>query len=143
MEGTGDYFELVFAAELDEVDGIAGDADGQLRIVFRVFHRVKEHLAVEDVDVEMVSALGEVSVHHANEVFNAFLVGGAEALGDDGEGIGDAVLAVAIAQLGNGAQRGDGAVSVAAVHRVCTGGKGHSLGAAIRRSTGLFAIHHV
>ena len=48
--------------ELDEVNRIATDADGELRVFLRVLHGIDEQFAVEDVDVEVVSAVGcEVS----------------------------------------------------------------------------------
>src|SRR5699024_11100054 len=40
----------------------------------------------------------------------------AQSAGDDGEGVGDAVLSVLEGQLGHRAQRGNGAVAVPAVH---------------------------
>lgn len=101
MEGAGNNLELVFAAEFYEVDGVAGNSYGELRVVFGVFHCVEEHLAIENVYVEMVGAFGEVAVHHADEVFNAFFVRRTEALRDNAEGVRDAVLTVAIAQFGN------------------------------------------
>ena len=67
----------------------------------------------------------------------------AQRAGDDGEGVGDAVLSVAERKLGDGGQRSDGAVGVALVHGVGTGGEGHAGLAAVGRSAGLLAVHHV
>lgn len=46
MEGTADYIHLLLAGEFDKVDSIAGYANSQLRIQFRMFHRIYQHIAV-------------------------------------------------------------------------------------------------
>ena len=61
VEGAADYFELVLTAELDEVDSITTDADGQLRILFGMLHSIFQHFAVEHVHVEVVCTFGEVN----------------------------------------------------------------------------------
>ena len=62
MEATADNFQLVFAAQLHEVYGIAGNADSQLRIVFRMLHGIVQHITVQYVYVQVVGTFGEVTV---------------------------------------------------------------------------------
>ena len=49
--------KLLLASQLDEVDGVAGDANGEVRVVLRVLHRILKGVAVQDVDVGVVQAL--------------------------------------------------------------------------------------
>ncbi len=57
VEGAGDDFILLGMGQLDKVDGIAGNTDGQLRIQFGVSLRVQQSVAVEHIDVEVVRLL--------------------------------------------------------------------------------------
>lgn len=66
-----------------------------------MLHGIDEQFAVEDVDVEVVSAVGcEVSVHEVDEVVNLCVALLAECGRRDGEGVGDAVVAVLEWQFG-------------------------------------------
>ena len=62
----------MLAAQLHEVHGIAGNADGELRILFRMFHGIFQHFAVQYVYVQMVGTFGEVAVHHGYQVLYTF-----------------------------------------------------------------------
>src|SRR4051812_23690856 len=68
MEGAVDDIELLLTRELDEVHRVAGHPDGELRVQLRVVHGMQQGLAVEDVDVDVVAALGEVAVQHAHQI---------------------------------------------------------------------------
>ena len=72
MDGAGDYFVLLFFAELVEVDRVSAYTDCKLRIFFGVFLRVEKHFAVEYVYVKMIPAGMDVSVCHRRKVFYAF-----------------------------------------------------------------------
>ena len=74
MEATADNFQLVFAAQLHEVYGIAGNADSQLRIVLRMLHGIVQHITVQYVYVQVVGTFGEVTVHHRYEVLDTVFV---------------------------------------------------------------------
>ena len=78
MEATADYFQLVFTTQLHEVYSIAGNTDCKLRIFLGMFHRIIKHLAVQNIYVQVVSAFGEVTVHHCNEIFNAVFFGSSQ-----------------------------------------------------------------
>ena len=56
MEGTGDNFTLLLGGELDEVHGVTGHADGELRVLLGVLHGVLQRCALEHVDVDVVAA---------------------------------------------------------------------------------------
>ena len=104
MKTPADDFELVLAAQLREVHGIARDADRKLRVFLGVLHGVFEHLAVQHVDVQVVCALGEIAVEHRHEVLDTLSGRRAERFGHDREGVRNTVLRVAVAHLGH---RGD------------------------------------
>ena len=74
MEATADNFQLVFAAQLHEVYGITGNADGELRIFFRMLNGIFQHFTVQYVHIEVVRAFGEVTVHHGNQVVDTLFV---------------------------------------------------------------------
>ena len=143
MEAAADDLQLVLAAQLREVHGIARHADRQLRILLGVLHGVFQHLAVQHVDVQVVGTLREVAVEHRHEVVDALLGRRAQRFGDDREGVRNTVLRVAVAHLGHRGERCDGAALVAAVHRVGSRGEGHALEASVGRRAGLLAVHHV
>src|SRR3954468_20737577 len=65
VEGPVEHVELLLAREAHEVDGVAGHADRELRVAFRVLHRVAQRLAIEHVDVHVVAAGGGEAVQHA------------------------------------------------------------------------------
>ena len=47
VEGTGDDFILLGAGQLDEADGVAGNTDGQLGILFRMLLGIQQCLLSE------------------------------------------------------------------------------------------------
>ncbi len=61
----------------------------------------------------------------------------------DGEGVGDAVPAVVVGELGHRVQRSQSAGSVAPGHGVGAGGQGLAVLSAVGGVAGLFAVHHV
>src|SRR3954464_13033885 len=73
MEGAVDDIKLLLARELDEVHGVTGHPDRELGVKLRGIHGMQEGFAVEDVDVDVVAALGEVAVQHAHQIGVAFL----------------------------------------------------------------------
>ena len=62
MESTGNDVSLLLGSELDEVNGISGHADGQLRIVLGMLLSVQEHISVQHVYVEVMAALCSIAV---------------------------------------------------------------------------------
>ena len=81
MEGALDHLQLLLAAQAVEVHGVAGHADGQRRILFRVLHSVQQNLAVHHVHVQMVRALDEIAVQDLYQIAAAFFGGFAQCVG--------------------------------------------------------------
>ena len=73
---AGNHVELLFASELDEAYGVAGNADGEVLVFFllRMFHGVLEFFDTEHVHVQVVAALAEVTVENLHELVGAFFV---------------------------------------------------------------------
>gem|GEM_PF-6288936 len=117
VAGAGNDIELLLARQVDELHGIAGDADGEVRVLglFGVLHRVDELLCTEDIDVEMVSALSEVAVHHVDEIVRAFVKRVAERIGADRLGVGNAVKRILVGELRHGIERGEQTALLSAV----------------------------
>ncbi len=133
MAGSGDDVELLLFGQIDELDRVSGNADGEVG-VFRllgVVHRIDELLGSEDVDVEMVRALIEVSVEDLGEVVLLLLLTVAKSIGSDGLGVGDAVEGIFVRELGDGVERSKQAVLLSPIGGV---------GARRERLTGFAAI---
>ena len=62
VEGPRNDFVLLRLRQLVEVDRITADAHGQLRIFFRMRLSVQQRFPVENVDVQMMSALFGITV---------------------------------------------------------------------------------
>ena len=70
VEGTGDDLILLGAGQLDEVDGIAADTDGQLGILFGMLLGIQQGFLAEDVDIQMMAALFGVAIQQGNQIVN-------------------------------------------------------------------------
>ena len=68
MEGSGDNVVLLLLGELDEVYGIAGNPDCELRIVLGMLLSIEKCLTVEDIDVEVMTALYGITVEEAYKI---------------------------------------------------------------------------
>src|SRR5699024_7849250 len=53
VEGAVQHVQLLLTGELDEIDRIAGDPHGEVRIVLRPPHRIDQGVLVEHVDVRV------------------------------------------------------------------------------------------
>ena len=123
MAGAPDHVELLLARKIDELDGVAADTDRKVR-VFRLFgmlHRVDKLLGSENVDVKMVSAAREITVHDRYERRNARFGVIAERRGMNRLGIGNTVKRVFIRKLRDGIERGEKPVPLGAVRRIRAG----------------------
>ena len=54
--------QLLFAGELNEIDRVSGDTDGQLGIFFWVVHRVDKGLPINNIDVDVMPFVVEINV---------------------------------------------------------------------------------
>ena len=54
MEGAGDNVELLLLGQLDKVDSVARDANGEVRVLLWVLNGVLEGGLVQHVDVGVV-----------------------------------------------------------------------------------------
>src|SRR6476620_1818417 len=79
VEGAVDDVQLLFAGEAHEVHRVAGDADGQARVLLRMVHGVDQRVAIEHVHVHVVPGAGEKRVEDRGEVVGSILLGAAEA----------------------------------------------------------------
>ena len=125
MRISCDDIELLFSGEINELDGIAGDADGEVGVfgLFRMFHRILELIDAEDVDVEMVCSLIEVTVEYVDEVACTLIFIIAKSRRADRLGVGDAVQCIFIRQLGDAVERCEQTVLFGAIGRVGTRGE--------------------
>ena len=99
MECTTDYIELLFAGQFNKVDCIPGNADGELRIFFRMFHRIKQGFADEHVYIQMMTVFQEVAVKQSGQIANLFLFALSQCIRNNTESITDAVFCVILWQF--------------------------------------------
>ena len=143
MERSRNNFLLLFLGQAVEVDGITGNTDGQIRILFGMLGGIDEHIAVEDVDVDVLCALTEVAVDDLAEIAVSRFVVVTECLRNDAERVGDTVLADVVRQLCNGVEGCKRTGSITSVHRVRTGRKRLACTSAVGRVAGLLAVDDV
>ena len=145
MAGSGNDVELLLFGQIDELDRVSGNADGEVGVLrlFGMVHRVDELLGAEDVDIEVMSALVEVTVEDLGKVILPLLFAVAKSIGGDGLGVGDAVKSVFIRKLGDGVKGSKQAVLLSPIGGVGTRGKWFSGFAPIRKGTGGFAVNDV
>ena len=68
VNGSGNNVILLFLREFNEVNCIAGNTDGKLRILFRMRLRVQKSFTIEYVNVEVVTTVANVTVQHSNQI---------------------------------------------------------------------------
>ena len=64
MEGAVDHIQLLLTRQLYEVRRVAGNTHRQLRITLRFLHGIDQRLAVEHINVDVVTVLREVAIEH-------------------------------------------------------------------------------
>mmetsp|Transcript_16804 Transcript_16804/g.46970 ORF Transcript_16804/g.46970 Transcript_16804/m.46970 type:complete len:218 (+) Transcript_16804:251-904(+) len=144
MERAVEHLLLLLLCQLDEMDGIARHPDGQVRIVVGVLHGIEEHVAVEDINVDVMPTIEEVAIYNVGEVGVALLITAlAQEGGHQGERVGNAVQAVSVRDLGHALQAGKSPHAVAAMHWIGTRGKGLPGLAAIGRGASLPAVDNI
>ena len=121
MAGTGNNIHLLLTGQVNKLHGVTGYTDGEVCILFllRMLHGVDQLLFTEHIHVQVMCALIEVAIHHLYQVVDALLLVMADGVRVDGLGVGDTVQCPLIRQLSNGVQRGQQAVLLCAVSRVC------------------------
>ena len=93
-------FKLLRLRKFVEVDCITRYANRDIGVHIWVLHCYHEFFSVKYVDVEMMTAVLEISVEHIRQIVYSLLHILAKRVGQNGEGIGYTVLATAIRQFG-------------------------------------------
>ena len=57
VEGTADHIRLLLRSQLDEIHRITTHTDRELRIVLRMLLSVQQSISVENIYIQMMSAL--------------------------------------------------------------------------------------
>ena len=88
MEGTRNNLTLLLTAQLVEVYRVAGNTDGQVRVLLRMLVSRHQGFAVEHIYVQVVRILREIAAHDGNQIVHLLLIGLAECARRDGERVG-------------------------------------------------------
>ena len=61
VAGAGDDVQLLLTGQVDELHGVAGDADGEVLVfgLLGVLHGVDQHFLAEDVHIQVMCAPGD------------------------------------------------------------------------------------
>lgn len=68
-----DDVQLLFPGELNEIDSVSGDTDGQLGIFFWVVHGVNKSLPVKNIDIDVMSFVVEISIQQTTQILDPLL----------------------------------------------------------------------
>ena len=96
MEGTRNDLSLLLMTQLIEVHCIAGNADGQVRVLLRMLVSRQQRFTVEYVYIQVMCILREVAAHDGNQIVHLLLTGLAKGSRCDGECVGDTIAAVGV-----------------------------------------------
>ncbi len=55
VESAINNIQLLFTSQSNKVDSIAGDANGQVRVILGMIHRIEKHLTIEHIHVHVVT----------------------------------------------------------------------------------------
>ena len=145
MASAADDVVLLLLREREELDGVAGHADGEVGVfgLFRMGLCVKQLFHAEHVHVQVVGSLLKVSVHHGHQLLGAFFVAMAQGVRANGLGVADAIQGVFVGEFCHRVQRCQQAVLFGTVARVCTGSERCVGGAAVGQCTGSLSVNHV
>ena len=129
--------------QFDEIDRIAGNADGELRVLLWMIHGVQQRLTVHHIDVHVVAMFFCIGVQQRHKISDAVLLLLAEGLRHNGEGIGDAVFCILKRNLCYRGERCQRAVGIPAMHGIGAGCQRYTALSAVRSRTGRLAIDHI
>src|SRR5699024_4455378 len=147
-EGTSNNVLLLFFSQRVETYCVARYTDGQLRIFFRVFHRVEQHFTVHHVNVQVLTTFDgcfvvEVTIHQTCQVVLPNFVVFTQCVRNDREGVGDTIFSVSKRQFSNGSQRRYSTFLVTTVHRVSTRSERRASTTTVWGVTSFLTIHNV
>lgn len=71
MEGAADNFPLLLLGELVEVDRITRNTDGEVGIKIGIFVSLDKLLLIEDVYVDVMRVLLEITVEDVYKIINS------------------------------------------------------------------------
>ena len=143
VERSRDDLSLVLQAQPVEIDGVAADAHGEVRVLGRIVHGVHERGARHDVDVEMLPPPREVPRQQRAQIRRPALFRLPQTRRRYGEGVGHPVQARLVRNFRHRVERGERPFIVSPVHRVRPRRKRRPRGSPVRRPPRVFPVHHV
>lgn len=124
-----DDFVLQGFVQVVEVIAVAGDADDEVFVLFRVALGIEEGFPVDDVELDVMAVHGEVRPDQGSQASQAFRAG------DDGRReflIEQSAASLELFQFGTGLDDRRRSVGISALFRRNTIGQGHMGPAAVR-----------
>ena len=102
VDGARKNIQLLLSRQLHEVYRITGNTDGQLRILFGIFHCIFQQRSVEYVDIQVLSAFrSKVTPQQLGQIIYAVIRFFTQRIRRDCKGVRDTVADIFKRQLGN------------------------------------------
>src|ERR1700761_7974277 len=121
VERTADHILLLLSGKTDEIDGVSGYADGQLRIFSGMFHRILKHFLVDKIQVHVEAAAIKINIERLYRGVDEVTIGKVRFLRGNRDRVADPVQRVSVGQLRHRQAGSKPAVAVASVHRIGAG----------------------
>ena len=136
MEGSFDNFFLMRLGQCVESYRISGYTNRQAWIFIRIVVGIHQNFSVENVYIQVMRPLTEVTAEQLNQSFFSALSVFSERIRRDAEGIGNTILASIPVDLRYGVQGSNRTGVVSAVHWVCTWSKRSAGSSSVRSVSG-------
>src|SRR3982750_1786181 len=92
VESAANHISLLFRSKTDEIDGIAKNSNGELRVLVRILHSILERIFIDHVQVHVEPPSIEVEVERLDSFIDQLAFRQMRLLWSDGDRIADAVL---------------------------------------------------
>src|ERR1700745_1790517 len=133
VECAVDYIHLLLASQAHKVHRVPRDANRKMRILLRMFHRVKKRIAIQHIYIHVIASHTKEGLEHVTKICHSVFHHPAEAFGDKRGRERNAVGRIAIGNLCDRRCRGVDAMLIAAMHWICARCEWLALPASIRR----------
>src|SRR3954471_7861510 len=99
VERSIDYVHLLVAREPDEIDGVAGDANRQARVLLGMIHGIDQRVAIQHVDVHVIPGAAKERVEDTRQIRDAIFRNPPQPRGHQRRRQRNAVRGIAIGNL--------------------------------------------
>src|ERR1700751_4306544 len=143
VECAVDYIHLLLASQAHKVHRVPGDANRKMRILLRMFHRVKKRIAIKHIYIHVIASHAKECIEHVTKICHSVFHNPTKTLRDKRRSERNSVSCIAIGNLGDRRRRGVDAMLITAMHRICPRCEWLALPASIRCIARALSVDHV